>query len=125
MSTEVTHDRRQAECFLWAYNYFPQVRQLLFAVPNEQKMLAGKSPKMKAFLISVLKGIGLTPGVFDLLFWWRGKLYGFDIKLPGDRPSNAQQAFAQKVAENGGICYYVETLCEFQAIFKQILQDNP
>lgn len=125
MSQETTHDRRQSECFLWAYNSFPHVRKLLFAVPNEQKLLADKSPKQKAFILSILKSIGLTPGVFDLLFWWRGKLYGFDIKLPGDRPSDAQVSFAKLVVENGGKCYYVETLCEFQDIFKQILQDNP
>lgn len=124
VTAQPTHDRVQSECFLWAWNNHPEIRPLLFAVPNEM-ILLGLLPKaIKIRFISFMKSIGLVKGVWDLLFYWKGVLYGFDIKLPGDSLSKEQSLFAQKVIENGGKCYEIADLSQFQRIFKQIMSNN-
>lgn len=117
----MTHDNLQYQCFTWAHNNHPAIHKLLFAVPNEVKRIKGETTKAHMVRVMQMKSIGLTPGVLDLLFYWRGVLYGFDIKLPGDVLSNAQQQFIAQVHAQGGECHTISSFPQFQAIFTHIL----
>ena len=63
----------QQACVIWAKNSAPdKYKKRLFAVFNE-----GRNVTMKL-------GVGLTPGVCDLLYVAEdGLLYGFELKWPG------------------------------------------
>lgn len=122
--SEVTHDRLQSQCFLWAWNTYPQIRPLLFMVPNEQGLLSYFPTAFKMQYISQLRSLGLVKGVWDLLFYWKGILYAFDVKVGKDRLSNEQKAFRDAVVKNGGKCEEIGDFQQFQLIFKQILSDD-
>lgn len=122
--SETTHDRLQAQCFQWAHNTYPEVRGIFFSVPNEQELLAGKSRQQKIMILTRMKSIGHQPGVYDLLLYWKGVLYGFDIKVGKDRESDVQGRFREKVVKNGGKCYLIPDFGTFMEIFEAIMAIN-
>lgn len=115
------HDRLQSECFLWFWNTYPEYRRLLFAVPNEQKLLGFVPRNMRPAILARLKSIGLVPGVYDLLLYRGGTMYGFDVKVGRDKLSDNQKKFQDQVTAQGGRCFTVSSLVEFQTLITQIL----
>lgn len=68
----MSESKLQSEFVIWYKNTYPQERKRLFAVFNE-----GKNVTMKL-------GVGLTPGVCDLLYVRHGcVLNGFELKIAG------------------------------------------
>lgn len=116
-----THDRLQAECFKWMWNTYPQTRKCCFAVPNEQALLGFVPAPMKPRILGAMKSIGLVPGVYDLLFYWRGVLYGFDAKVGRDRLSDEQTKFAQAIEAQGGKCFTFGSVDEFKGMIAAIM----
>jgi len=53
-----------------------------FAVPNG----GGRSP----IEASILRGLGVKPGVPDLIIIYGGKTYGLELKADGNRPTKLQ-----------------------------------
>lgn len=49
----------------------------------------GKRTKAEA---GILKAMGQKSGVCDLLFWFQGRGYGIELKIPGESLSMAQRA---------------------------------
>lgn len=47
--------------------------------------------KRVAFEAKRLKQMGVKPGIHDLLFLHRGRLFGLELKAPGEGPSDAQR----------------------------------
>lgn len=74
----------QVECFTWFHNTYPNLRGLLFSVPN-----GGLRSKCEA---ARLKLEGLTPGVPDLLFFYQKNLYPFELKTASGTLSQEQIA---------------------------------
>lgn len=111
--SEQTHDRLQAECFQWLWNTYPETRYCCFAVINEMKH-AGNN---RAFNVAKLKAVGMLPGVWDMLFYWKGVLYAFDIKVGKDKLSEKQVKFKEAIEKQGGICYEIRTFEQFKALF--------
>jgi hypothetical protein len=119
--SEQTHDRLQAECFQWLWNTYPETRYCCFAVINEMKLLSFVPKHMRARIIGVLKAIGLLPGVWDMLFYWKGVLYGFDIKVKKDVLSDRQKKFREAIEKQGGICHTIGDLEDFQREISDII----
>lgn len=71
----------QAKCYRWAYNSYPQLRGLLFSVPN------GGTRNIREAM--ALKATGLTPGIPDLILLYNG-ITGFEFKTSSGRLSPAQ-----------------------------------
>lgn len=130
------HDRLQSQCFLHLWNFYPESRHLCWHTPNELiptptlcvDPLKGetalsyikrcKDEYMSTYVrkLSVMKAIGVLKGVVDLVFYWGGVLYLFDIKLENDRLSNDQKLFIQSVIAQGGRFDEINDLEQFKAI---------
>ena len=65
---------------------------LFFSVPNEA-MGRGKDRKSNAIRMNMLKTMGLTPGVSDLVIVHDGLAYFVEIKKPGGKQSENQKHF--------------------------------
>lgn len=96
----------QTECFQWAWNYLPQTRRLLFAVPN-----GGKRNKIEA---TQLKASGVVAGIPDLVLVWAGRAYGFELKSPKGVTSDAQIEVHSAWADQRATVYLIRDLEEFK-----------
>jgi VRR-NUC domain len=67
---------------------------IYFAVPN-----GGKRWQTEA---AILVGLGVRPGVSDLLLFHANKFYALELKAPGKKASPAQEQFLTEVMEQGG-----------------------
>lgn len=94
-SHEWSEDKLQAEFYIWFHNSFPQLRGLLFAVPNggARDGLQGK----------VLKATGTFSGVSDMFFLYKGKCHPIEFKRPDGRgvASENQLKWASVVIAHG------------------------
>ena len=61
----------QSKCYQWAYNTYPQLRGLLFSVPN------GGTRNLRE--AQYLKATGLTPGIPDMILLIKGVI-GIEFK---------------------------------------------
>ena len=48
------------------------------------------------------KGLGVQPGVSDLILLHRGRFFALELKAPGGRPTQAQMEFVTNVYAAGG-----------------------
>lgn len=104
-----SEDQLQAFAFQWAHNTFPQIRGLLFAVPN------GKSrSKMEAI---ALKAMGAIPGIPDVVLM--SPPTGFEFKFGKGTTSHAQNRIAE-IWTGRGIAVHVITSFES---FKEKLKE--
>jgi hypothetical protein len=60
-----SEDRIQQECYRWFHNTYPELRGLLFHVPNGGKRDGREAKKLKT--------MGVVPGVADLIFLYNGR----------------------------------------------------
>ncbi|MDP3561711.1 MAG: hypothetical protein Q8R83_06010 [Legionellaceae bacterium] len=145
----MSHDRIQQECFKWLWNQYPNIRRTFFHCPNEyapggeymereirgylkrvQKLVPGwlqtifsSAKKDHIIKLSQRKAIGLLPGVTDLVFYYQGVLYMFDIKIGKDSLSDAQLDFIAAMEDQGGKFYEIESLIQFQSIIQEIIPE--
>lgn len=77
----VTELQLQSKCFQWAWNTYPQIRHLIFSVPN-----GGTRNPIEA---TQLKSSGLVPGIPDILIVWP-VLIGVEFKTETGTLSPAQ-----------------------------------
>lgn len=96
-------------------------RALVFHPANELNM--GGNRQSKAIAQVKAKSLGMLPGVPDLIMLLDGTFYGFEVKAPGNYPTEAQRAVGDAIKANGG-CWAVvrsiddaqEAIDEFQAL---------
>lgn len=126
-------DRLQAACITWFRLQYPQLRMLLFAVPNggkrEHRTVKTKngyitySPEAKK-----LKATGVIPGVADLIFLLSRQGYNnllIEMKTPTGSQSPEQRDWQVK-AEAAGSKYVVcRSVEEFIATINQYLENGP
>jgi hypothetical protein len=78
--------------------------------PNGAYFGGKKSRKGTAIQGAVLKGMGMLPGVSDIVALHNGHFYALELKAPGNVPTEAQLAFIEKVKAAGGDAGWVEGL---------------
>lgn len=108
----MNEDQIQSKFFIKAYNTYPQIRGLLFSVPN-----GGSRDQREAMKF---KSTGLTPGIPDMILLWGGKIYGFEFKSQTGRLSEAQVKI-HTIWQGAGVQVFVfrsdsEALVQLQSI---------
>lgn len=88
-----SEDAIQAEFFKSSWEQFPQTRRLIFAVPNGGTRNMLEAMKFKA--------TGLISGIPDMLFVWKGKVYGLEFKTETGRTSKDQDKVHEVWIANG------------------------
>lgn len=109
----MTESQLQATCFQWAWNELPATRRLLIHVPN-----GGSRNKAEALQ---LRAQGVVAGVHDLLFYWSGQLYWFELKVGANAQSKEQIEFGKAMTEQGAVCIEVRTFEQFRLVIEGIV----
>ncbi len=108
----VSEARIQSDCFIWAYNTYPQIRGLLFSVPN------GGTRNIRE--AQTLRATGLTPGVPDLLLLYRG-IHAFEFKSEKGILSPVQEKIHAIWLKNGIKVYVIKNQFDFMCIVNELL----
>jgi len=109
----ISEERLQADCYQWFHNSFPNLRGLLWHVPNGGQRSASEANKFKA--------IGLVPGVCDLHFYYQGKMYFIELKIEAGRLSPNQINWIEAISNQGGEVIVIRDLYTFQNFINDIL----
>lgn len=120
IENKFSHDRLVSECFLYTWNNFEDTQRLVWHSNNECRQYPGETLLNFRKRLSMNFAIGVVAGVTDLVFYWKGRLHVFDIKIGNDRVSNEQLDFANKVVANGGSAHTIINLPQFKNIFDAI-----
>lgn len=118
-----SHDRLQQECFQFLWNNYPQIRRTFFHSPNEFPRQRGMTQREHTIILSQRKAIGVLSGVIDLVWYYKGVLYMFDIKLGKDSLSDAQKDFISAMVAQGGVFQEISSLDQFKSIVNSIMQE--
>lgn len=116
----LSHDRIQQEIFQYAWNQYPQSRRCMWHTPNEFHRPRGMSKQEHMIILSQRKAIGVLSGVTDLVFYFQGVLYMFDIKIGNDTLSSEQREFINANIEQGGQFFEINTLEEGKKIIDNL-----
>ena len=111
---QTTEDQIQADIFQYAWNHLPQTRRLLFAVPNGGNRDIREAKKLQA--------TGVVPGIPDLIFVWKGRAYGIEVKKISGHVSANQQKVHETWAEDGAPVYVVWSAIQGIKVIEDILQ---
>jgi hypothetical protein len=109
----MTELQLQAQCYQWAHNTYPQLRKLLFAVPNGGTRHAREAMSLKAS--------GVVSGVPDMICVYGGRPVAFELKAEKGRLSEDQREVLQKWSDHGITVHVIKTVEEFQTIIKTII----
>lgn len=117
----------QADAYQYLYNKYPMLRLCLFSVPNEALFsnLTNLGQEQKMALIGRFKASGLTPGVTDMIFYWNGSVYWFELKDDTGTVSEQQKLFHRNLAIHGQSCYICRSSEDVIAKVEEIIQNNP
>lgn len=109
----MTHNQLQQKCWQHLWNEYPTSRYCAWHTKNED--IPHKNETKKEYVIrrSQDKAIGLLPGVWDLVLYFKGVLHIFDIKVGKDTLSEKQLRFEDAIVKNGGISYEINTFDTF------------
>ena len=108
MNTHLSEERIQADCFQWFHNTYPELRGLLWHVPNGGSRNKAEGAKLKA--------MGVVSGVFDLHFYYKHQLYVIEMKSDTGKLSEAQKDWGGKVWKQGAMIFECRDLETFKII---------
>lgn len=103
----------QSKCFQYAWNTYPDSRLMLFHVPN-----GGRRSKIEAMQF---KAMGVIPGVADMIFIYKGRIYAFEFKTDTGIQSPAQREWERKFIEQGGTYWIVQRFDYFCLLIDLII----
>lgn len=85
---------------------------VVFAVPN-----GGARGRAEA---ARLKGLGVTPGVSDLIIIWAGRVIGVELKAPRGPWRRSQRDWAQEFGAAGGEYFLARSVEEVERILRGV-----
>lgn len=102
-------DDLQSKCFQWAWNNYPEERQMLFHVNNKSKnAIEGNQMKAK----------GVVAGISDMvLIRDKGRVVWMEFKTLTGKQRDKQKRFEDKVKSRGHIYIVIRTFEEFKQAF--------
>jgi hypothetical protein len=109
----MTEDRLQQSCYVWFHNEYPELRGLLFHVPN--------GGARNGFEAKKFKWMGVVPGVADLIFLFNKKAYFIELKTEKGTQSKVQKEWENTVIVQGFNYHILRSLEEFQRLIKSII----
>ncbi len=108
-----SEDRLNQICFLWFTNTYPELRGLLFHVPNGGNRNAREAYKFKT--------MGLTPGVSDFLFMYKGITHCIELKTLVGNQSKVQKKWEDVVTKHGFPYYIIRSRNAFQELVEFLI----
>lgn len=115
-----THDKLQADCFIWIFNEHPELRYLCFTTRNNlTSQLEDRAAQIR---MAQMKAMGMVRGTTDLVFYHAGRLYGFDMKVAADKLSKEQNEFLDALSRQGGGGCEIRSLDQFKNEIENILK---
>ena len=109
-----TEDGLQQKCVFWFHNAYPDLRGLLFSVPNGGLRSAREGRKMKL--------TGQVSGVSDLIFMYAGKTYLLELKKTEKDKQRPGQVKWQTLVEGQGFEYtVVYSLAQFKSLILNMI----
>lgn len=109
----MTELQLQSRCFQWAWNTYPELRRLLFAVPNGGTRHAREAMNLKAS--------GVVPGIPDMICLYNGYPVGIEFKTDTGVVSKDQQE-VHRVWHVAGIPVHIIRSEEaFKSLIKSII----
>jgi hypothetical protein len=139
------HDAIQQKVYEYIWNQYPEARRCFWHTPNEmiadnfieRSIIAAKLPcpdwirtiivaykKRFVMKLSMRQSIGVLKGVTDLVFYWAGTLYMFDIKIGTDKLSNAQKDFIFANEAQGGKFFEISSVEQGKKIIDNIFTNK-
>jgi hypothetical protein len=109
---EKSEDRLQEDIVQYMWNNHPETRGLFcYNLNNSKNAIDGHRNKLK----------GLIQGRSDLVFYWLGRAYFFELKTSKGRQSPEQKDWETLVTKHGFMYYIVRNLDEFKMIIERVL----
>ena len=121
MEIQLSHNQLQQKCWQYLWNTFPATRFTAWHTKNEDIPHKGETKKSYVIRRSQDKAVGLLPGVWDLVWYNKGVLYLFDIKVGKDKLSENQIRFRTMIESNGGKAFVIPDLETFISAINSIL----
>ncbi|MEE9439033.1 MAG: hypothetical protein V3V14_08545 [Saprospiraceae bacterium] len=109
----MSEDKLQAICYQWFHNSYPDLRGLLWAVPNGGSRNVVEAMKLKA--------TGVVAGVHDLHFLYNGQLTTLELKVNNNPMSSKQKNWANTIEHHGANWHLVTTFIQFKEILQNII----
>lgn len=106
----------QQECYIWFHNTYPNLRGLLFAVPN-----GGARSAVEGRL---LKETGVVAGVSDMLLLYNKKVFCFELKTIVGKQSDKQVEWQSKVESQDIPYFIVRDKNAFKIIVESIIESE-
>ena len=119
---KMTHNQLQSKCFLWVWNEYPYLRGLLFSVTNN--LTTSLKGRAGAARMAEMKSLGVVKGTTDFIFYFKGRMYAWDIKVGYDKLRPEQLDFINKVKEQGGDGGEIRSFEEFKEMFRMIINEQ-
>ena len=110
-----SEDLIQQECYMWFHNNYPELRGLLFAVPNGGYRTPAESKKFKL--------TGVVSGVSDMLFMYNTHTYCFELKTEIGYQSTKQKKWQDIVNKHGFNYFIVRDLKTFKSYILNIINN--
>lgn len=127
------HERiLQKQAVTWFRLQYPQIKDLLFSIPNSQEM-SWADKRSAAKIMAMLKAGGLTPGIPDLMLAVpRINREGDDMvvnyaglfiemKVKPNKPSDKQKHIHDQLIDQGYLVKVIYTLDEFMELINWYL----
>ena len=108
-----TEDRLQQECYTWFHNEYPDLRLVMWHTENEGKRNGRAQMRFKT--------MGGTPGVADLIWFYGGEFFAFELKTQTGTQSKSQKEWQAAIEKQGGHYRIVRTIGEFQYYVQSVL----
>ena len=115
----MTESRLQHDLIMWFGQQWPEYRELLFMVHNENENFKQ---------LNYRKSMGQIAGVSDLIFIIpdSGKIAGIELKAPGSTHKtehiNRQLAWGEKIIKNGGFYLMTSDLKDAKGFIKSLIE---
>lgn len=107
-----SEDELQQKCFFWFWNTFPNLRKLLFHIPN-----GGARNKREA---GRFKRMGVVAGVSDFMLLYNGDAYCIELKVRKRKQKPNQIKWQKKVEEHDIFYEVVWSLIEFKQLIYRL-----
>lgn len=109
-----SEDALQQKCFFWFWNTYPNLRRLLFSVPNGGVRDPKEAKKLRL--------TGLTPGVSDFILLFKAIAYLIELKKDDKARQSRDQRIWQEDVEAQGFTYFLITsLTDFKILINTII----
>jgi len=113
VSNNQTESKIHQSCYKFLHNNYPDLRKVVWHTRNEGDY--------SQYEQSIIKSLGITKGVADLVMLYGGNFYGIEIKAPGQNPRPSQTKWGTAIEKQGGEYHVIRSLDEFKSLIKDIV----